>query len=290
MPIRLFRYHLNLDSRNWPVREGLVLQWDDGWGEIAPLPGFSKESLEQAEAEIRRILPHLAHAKPTLPSVRWGVQCASQPFPHKPVHIPLCSLGELTNGCQTVKLKLGHLSVEEAVALVKRYLNKFRLRVDCNRKWSLDEALQFAKHFKPDDFAYLEEPVHSFTDLVAFSKTTDFPIAVDESVRDGNPWDKISSLKAVVVKPTVVGAIPQLAPEMLVLSSSYESGLGLLHIARQAQQLGLTLPMGLDTYRVIRNDILTSPICCADGHLTWTPNPTQPPVDLSKLNLIASAP
>lgn len=249
---------LKLYEYNLKSRKGLILQWNDGWGEIAPLPGFSKETLEEAREEILSLLPDLKNAKPKLPSVRFGIESASKPFSIEPINIPLCALNR-ADGFSTAKFKVGHLSLEDAIALAKRHLH-LRLRLDFNRKWPLEKALAFTKHFKPDDFDYLEDPVE---DLQRFSEMTNFPIAVDSAA-----WQGIPSLKAVVIKPTVVGYIPKLpAHVQLILSSSYESGIGLLNIARLAQELKLDNPMGLDT--VWQDDILNSPIRCSDGMFSW---------------------
>ncbi len=243
---KLFRYQLQ-------NREGLILQCGDHFGEIAPLSGFSKETLAEAEAELKLWIDE--NRTPTLPSVCFGTWCAQRPL-HS-VRLPLCALGP-KKGYPAMKLKLGHLPVLEAVDLVKRQSGI--LRIDCNRKWTLDEAIDFTTHFKLTDFAYMEEPTE---DLVEFSKRTGFPIAVDESI--GKDWSKIPTLRAVVIKPTIVGRIPYIPKYLdLVLSSSYESGLGLLHIANLAQK---DLPVGLDT--VFENDLLTNPIQCSNGEFIW---------------------
>lgn len=247
---RLYKYALK-------KREGLVLEWDEGFGEIAPLPHFSGEQLSEAEAEIVSWIRE--NKEPTLPSVRFGIASAQRPL--ESVKLPLCSLGPKA-GFQTTKLKMKGLSLKEAVALVKEHLGK-TLRVDCNRAWSLDEALEFASHFQASDFEYLEEPVKSVEELIAFSKKTGFPIALDESIH--TDWTQIPSLKAIVVKPTLVGFIPKVPPHLkLILSSSYESGLGLIHIANLAKN---QLPIGLDT--VFEDDILVNPIRSTDGFFEW---------------------
>lgn len=263
MLIRLYQYKL-------PTREGLILQLDEGFGEIAPLPGFSKETLAEARTEIAQWMRN--GLEPTLPSVRWGIECAKQPL--KSVHLPLCALGA-KEGFTTVKLKLGRLPLQEAISLTKKHMRQFHLRLDCNRAWNLAQALEFASHFKIADFDYLEEPVQTFEELVQFSNKTGFPIAVDESIHCD--WSRIPTLKAVVVKPMVVGGIPHIPPHLdLVLSSSYESGLGLLHIANRATK---ALPIGLDT--VLPDDILHQPIRCASGFFSWSSS--HPPIDMSKL-------
>jgi len=237
------------------TRQSLILRQDERVAEIAPLPGFSRETLAEAREEllayIKRGIP------PTLPSVRWGLSCLDRPF--LPVCIPLSALNHSHDGCATLKLKLGHLTVDEAVTHVRTYLGKFYLRLDCNRSWTLQQALHFASHFSPTDFEYLEEPTR---DLVEFSKITQFPVAVDESFREGFPYLDIPTLKAVIIKPMLVGEIPQL-PVPIVLSSSYESSIGILHIAQRASP---HIAHGLDTFK---DDLLSPPLRVENGHLVW---------------------
>lgn len=257
-------------------RKGLILQIGENFGEIAPLPGFSKETLEEALAEILAWMR--TQTPPTLPSVRWGIACAQRPL--QSVRIPLCALGPKP-GFQTVKLKLGSLSVEEAIRITRKYYRSFRLRLDCNRAWTLEQTLAFVSHFKKGDFDYLEEPVNTFEGLIEFSKKTHFPIAIDESI--GSDWSQIPSLKAVVVKPMVVGTIPEIPPPLeLVLSSSYESGLGLLHIANRAKG---RLPVGLDT--LLPSDLLMNPISTSSGWFSW--EASNPSIDGSKCLLQVGA-
>lgn len=288
---RLYLYQIPLRNSEKGLREGLVLNWGEGWGEIAPLPGWSRETLEEARAEILRLLPNLETARPFLPSVRFGLACASKPFPKQPLQIPLCALNPTAEhrGFTTAKIKLKGLSLEEAIHKTQEAKKQFRLRIDCNRSWTLDEALAFARYFRPADFEYLEEPVRTFEELVAFSEKTRFPIAVDESANDPR-IQNIPTLKAIVAKPTLLGNLPSPPRGVdLVLSSSYETGLGLLHIAQWAQELGLTLPMGLDTHRYLGDDLLASPLKTEGGYLSWQSS-THSPIQLEKLCLIASAP
>lgn len=250
-------------------REGLILESDLGWGEIAPLPGFSSETLEEARAEILAWLQ--SGHKPTLPSVRFGLSCALQPFSLKPLRIPLCALNAPRPGFSTLKLKLKDSTVEQAVAQARALKDQFRLRIDCNRAWSLEHALAFASHFKPDDFEYLEEPVGS--GLVEFSRRTGFPIAADESLRDGS-YKQVPTVKAAIVKPMLMGGVPKLDVP-IVLSSSFETSLGILQIARLAQN---DLPQGLDTFE---DDLLSPPLKRENGYLAW--EGSESPVDKAKL-------
>lgn len=262
---KLFRYKLKLKKGGF--REGLILQLGDRFGEIAPLPKFSKETLEEAEKETIQWMDQ--GSRPTLPSVRFGIACAKKTL--NSVSIPLCALG-VKQGFSMTKLKLGHLSVTDAITLVKK--TEGHLRLDFNRAWSLSEIISFTSHFNPSDFAYLEEPTY---DLLEFAKITKFPIALDESIH--LDWSKIPTLKAIVVKPTVVGSIPKVPSHLdLVLSSSYESGLGLLHIANQFSG---HLPIGLDTADAFEEDLLIHPIRTESGIFSWEKR--EPILDLSKL-------
>lgn len=252
-------------------RKGLIVQIGNGWGEIAPLPGFSKETFSQAKQEALDVF--FDKKKPTLPSVIFGFSSAQKPLTS--VKVPLCALHTPHSGCKTLKLKLGDLSVDEAIKRVKEYIGKYILRLDFNQKWTLSQALSFAKHFQKTDFEYLEEPVKEFEDLLFFSNETGFPIALDESRK------LVPNVKALVIKPTLWGTVPE-SKVPIVLSSSYESSIGILQIAALSNS---SLPQGLDTFSP---DFITPPITIEDGYLTW--KPSKNPVDTSKLCLIATVP
>lgn len=259
--LRLYAYRLQ--------REGLILESAIGWGEIAPLPGFSRETLEEARAEIIAFLE--TGKKPKLPSVQFGLASALQPFSLKPLRVPLCALKVPRPGFSSLKLKLKEVSVEQAVIQARALKDRFRLRLDCNRAWTLEQALEFASHFKPDDFEYLEEPVAS--GLAEFSRRTGFPIAVDESLRNGS-YKEIPTVKAAIVKPTLMGGVPKLDLP-IVLSSSFETSLGILQIARLAQN---DLPQGLDTFQ---EDLLQPPLKRENGYVSWEGSRT--PINTTKL-------
>ncbi len=259
------------------MREGLIIEKDGRFAEIAPLPSIiqrGQETLDEALNDLRTSLQ--SGTPPNCPSVRFGLFCLQYPLQN--VHLPLCALGP-REGFSTIKLKVGHLPIQEAIDQAKKYKH-LKLRLDCNQAWSLAEALHFASHFSPADFDYLEEPLRSWDELIQFSHITKMPIALDES--DCNERLQIPTLKAVVVKPTCKGTIPHLAPHLqLILSSSFESGIGLLHIARIAQHINPTSPIGLDTTQFFDDNLLTHPIVCAANTFSW--NNSSSPVHMDKL-------
>ena len=247
------------------MREGLLLELDGGWGEIAPLPNFRRETLEECEAELKRNWSNIRTYESTTPAIKWGLHCAKQPWPPKPFKIPLSALlwdSTVPPGYKTVKLKLKNLTIESAIKKVKEIQGSFEIRLDCNRAWSLEEAIEFTQSFRPNDFAYLEEPTRN---LKEFSLRTHFPLAIDESLREGSFLD-IPTLKAAIIKPMILGAVPDLGASIdLVVSGVYESGVGTLHNA--------TIPSkrayGLDTYRYLASDVLKTPLQIEEGCLVW---------------------
>jgi len=262
--LELREYRLRL--KNGTFREGILLENDGCFGDIAPLPGFSRETLEDAKEEALHTLR--TGAPPTLPSVRFAFTCASTPLPPT-LSIATAALDRQVPGFRVLKFKLGHLTLDEAVEKIKSLPKHVQLRVDFNQQWPLEKLLRFASHFTPKDFDYLEEPTKSFDDLLIFSKETRMPIAVDESIPYVPYWE-IPTLKTLVVKPTILGEVPDPKGQAeLIFTSAYESGIGLLHIARLAQQHNPDRPHGFDPYTQLLDDVLTPRPVIADGFLTW---------------------
>ncbi len=249
-------------------REGLILQIGNGFGEIAPLPGFSRETLEEAKEEALRLLPSFPNATPALPSVRFALDCALHPMPSS-FKLSINALNQHREGFKALKLKLGPLLLNEALKLLKETPKHLELRLDFNRQWPLERLLAFAGHFTPTDFAYLEEPCSNFSDLLSFSKLTQFPIAVDESIPTIPYWE-IPTLKALIVKPTILGSVPPPPPGVeLIFSSAYESGIGILHLARLCLQYNPDRPHGLDPYTQFLEDVLPEGPLISKGFISW---------------------
>jgi O-succinylbenzoate synthase len=259
---RLYHYSLSMRSS---IREGLVLETETGWGEIAPMEATS---LIAAEAEILTLLPFLARGEPVAPihpAVRFGIASAARPLPSKPFSVPIAALilgsglvaqaeQAAKEGFQVLKIKLSGIPIDQAISLIKE-MPPLPLRIDCNQSWSFAEAMKFASSFSPERFAYLEEPLRDPCELPRFARETGLQIAVDESYNPDTPFLR-------VVKPTRVGY----ASPGAILSSFYESNLGLLKIAELAD----VMPVGLDTGKFFQENLLDLPVY--QGHLHWEPN------------------
>ena len=111
MVTKLYSYELKTSWQKRPTRKGLLLQWNDGWGEIAPLPGWSSETLDEAKDEILSLLPNLDSAKPRLPSVQFGIEAASKPLDLKPLARVILSATEASCWLLTVEGQFMEVSV-----------------------------------------------------------------------------------------------------------------------------------------------------------------------------------
>jgi len=319
---------LQLNGNSLQQRQGLIVQLNHGsgeqFGEIAPLPGFSRESLAEAEAELLRSARlWLAGRRitPSFPSVAFGLDCARFVSPsrrllsqddspharpcagHTVAAIPLLSgspdaiqkrLSELTATAsppRLIKLKVARLALDDEITLVQQILRDhpdLRLRLDANRGWSWQQALQFARAVPASAIDYIEEPLDNPDMLPDWFAHSGLYYALDETVQQpGYRFHKHSGLKALVIKPTLVGSwlrIRQLlnaahsAGIIAVLSSSYESSLGLHHLARLARCWTPGQPPGLDTHQILSHDLLWR----------WPDSAANKPVlSLKQLKLIA---
>lgn len=243
-------FHYQILALGQP-REGLLVERENGWGEIAPLPGFSNENLNDVLQQLHAI-KHGWKGN-LLPSVAFGLE----PLAQKPLSWPASALlmgspqeilqrAEQMSDFTSAKVKVGNLSAQEAVQVVKELKSKFHLRVDVNGKWSLAQAKEFCSHFQPHDFDYIEDLGHDLP----------FPLASD--------FMESKNAKALIWKPTIRG-IPQSQPN-LVLSSAFESGIGLSNIVQLAQHLSLPKhPIGIGTYHYLSEDLLEEPLLFSNG-------------------------
>lgn len=283
-----------IDSRC--LRKGILLHLTNQEGktavsEISPLPGFSLETLEDTLKQLKTIkqklmttwwtvgvLHHLSNLG-LYPSVYFAVETAllellapvEEAHPVKKYGLLFGSpdeiyarAGEIKNeGIEHVKIKLGHFKPKNAHQIVQKLSETFRLRIDLNRKWDFEETMRFCGSYPQDFFDYIEEPATCPEDLLKFT----YPYAIDETLRDIKdlaPFTKMSNLKAFILKPTMTYPITpylNLGPEV-VLTSSFESPVGIRQIENMVHHLGLTeTKHGLDTLRYFENSYDPLPHC-----------------------------
>jgi O-succinylbenzoate synthase len=245
-------------------RKGIYIRIQDsdgneGVGEIAPLEKRSVESFESSLFSILNIRKKFLAKDLTEasypPSVIFGLEMALTSLS--------CSIrDEIKFKLYSDKIKLKGLTVEEGIRICKERLkSNTKIRVDMNESFSLDDAIRFAKAFDKEDFLYIEEPTESLNDLVSFYEETNFPYAIDEKLVN-HPIERVQNLKGLthlIIKPTILGGekgskeiIEKTAHLKHVFSSSYETEVGLLHIARIASTLSPNEAVGIDTLKIFK--------------------------------------
>ena len=309
--VSIYRYKLRLTS---PIawerqvrrhRRGLLVCLghgnDSGWGDIAPLPGFSAESIIEAQAWAGEFAREILDSPlSTLdlsaikipPSVQFGFELALRNLetatrkqsPQEASAVACCGLIGHKNDQQlhlarslvrseyrAVKLKLGRQSLEEDLNTVHTICGKYpelEVRVDANRSWSIKTAKNFVRATQNLKLDYLEEPLKEKTELMELARNCNIPIALDETLReqDAEKYHKVADVR--VLKPTLAGGVYTTLAQIeetiqenarCIISSSYESGVGMLGLIELARKLPEEIH-GLDTYKVFERDVFRVPL------------------------------
>ncbi|MCH9611573.1 MAG: o-succinylbenzoate synthase [Chlamydiia bacterium] len=245
-------YRYSYRSQQFGKRDGLIIEstlssGEKGYGEVAPLPGFSRETIDEVEAAI--VAKSISHP---LPSLAFGLHTAlnkkeqTGEFQVAGLAFDLESAKERADeGFGMVKVKVG-----EDISEVIGHLQScgIGVRIDFNRKGIKHEVIDFLKGYKPGTFDLIEEPTLHPAEWKEIYERTGHFLAVDESFAHPQiPWECIN---AIVHKPTIRGPIlPNIAGKRVVLSSSYESPVGILGILQLSQTNRVDPYLGIDTLR-----------------------------------------
>lgn len=296
--INLYRYTLPLQSglvlrtKTLSCREGLLVQLiengQEGWGEIAPLPTFSQESLAEATTQAQRWLSEWREGKESglerlAPSVAFGLSMAQYELQRQLGEqadfstVPLCTdcsaetFAKL-QGKTLAKLKIGRNTPQQdgqTAARLFQALPDLRLRLDANRAWTVAQAHGFAEQLTQAErkrIEFIEEPCHTSAASLQFAQEAGVAIAWDESLRTaGFEVKSQPNVAACIIKPMLTGSLARClllikqakACQMqAVISSSLESSLGLSQLARLAFQYTPNTPAGLDTLNLMPYQLL----------------------------------
>ncbi|BDY02998.1 o-succinylbenzoate synthase [Ferrimonas sp. YFM] len=285
-----FHSAIDFNGHRLTQREGLLLKLEhDGriaWGEAAPLPGFSRESLAEAQAQLLSLMPALKESDQlpegaTLPSVRFAISCAQWQL-HKTHRLTHLEAAPLLSGssqqiidkaasidARCLKLKVGRMSVEEEIRLIYSLLEqdpKRRFRLDANQRWTEQQAIEFAASIPLKQVDYIEEPTPSLETNLALAASMGLPLALDETTQaEDYRFQPLPGVKALVLKPQLIGDLDTLADIVgeadhhginVVLSSAFESNLGLSTLADLAAELTPDQSPGLDTLDALEADLI----------------------------------
>ncbi len=309
--MRIFRYRLPLTL---PLvtpagvlieREGYLVELTDdkratGYGDMAPLPGFSSEA---GAADLSRALAtacrerretsgdceeDLAGVK-LLADFAW--LCALMDMRRRPCETASIEVNGLldpragdldrqidelrSNKYRVVKVKTSGSEPGEALQQAHHAAASLggdvALRLDANRSWTLGQALAFCDGIRDLNVEYLEEPLRDPAGAVELRSRTGVPLAADESLREGEcPWADVWVIKPTL-DPNWLEHLQQTSErgQRAVISACFESGVGIAGLARLATKFPASAQSacGLDTYRWLARDILDLPLKFAEGRL-----------------------
>ncbi|CAM9584459.1 unnamed protein product [Chrysoparadoxa australica] len=191
-------------------------------------------------------------------------------------------------GDSVIKIKVGGDTAADAAkvnATLSSLQEGTRLRLDANQQWSMEQALAFCSQLEqPQRLEYIEEPIDDPTRLPEFYKRSGgIPYALDESLSAGI-WGGRSGLAlsgahgaaALVLKPALLGGMvrcislwreaaltnmcreaTESSPSLCcVVTSCFDSTVGLAHAAILAGLIGHGSHHGLSTYAWLKGDVV----------------------------------
>ena len=325
---------LSIKGHSLKQREGLIIHIatdsnDEGIGEIAPLAGFSHESLTDVTNQVLDLKSKLLNqAIPEnceklngtfsqwldrfdlKPSVQFGIEAAILNLIANSQEIPLCKLlfsepqqqigingllqgsqeevvhhasNLINQGYKAFKLKVGGKEcIENDIAKVRALSQaidgRALLHLDANKSWNLNEAVKFGKGITCALVDYIEEPLKDITCISQFFEETLIPAALDESLSEQD-IDRVKSIEGVdifVLKPTILGGIEKtwqikeqakLTAIETIISSTFESSIGIHTLANLAASSPRKTTAGLDTLKWFKNDLLKEKLPIQNGRM-----------------------
>lgn len=278
-------------------REGIWLiqhnsSGQDFIGEASPLPGFSNETLQQSQQQLLTLLmasredqrKYLSH--PLYASTHFALFCLQQQIPwctppaNGLINVPLLQGSQqdiliryqLLKYPNIIKLKVAKRSMEEEVDLIHKMIQlnpAVRFRLDANQQWSALQYTAFLSLINTSHIDYIEEPTHSIKESIHISNKFNISIGLDESLLTNHPLPIANCIKALIIKPTLLGDPQYIAAllkhaqqhQLLVsISASFESPIALnqlQHLAVKWQQAyKIEIHLGLDTLNAFEDSIL----------------------------------
>ena len=162
--------------------------------------------------------------------------------------------------------------------------NRIRIHIDVNQKWSYDDAIRFAGEIDSRRLEYIEEPFWDMEKAADFFHKTGIAIALDESLLA--PQSKAvkmgEGVKAWVLKPMLLGGPRKtlvMADEArkrgleIVISSAFESGIGMFSLIRLAVAIGGNCRAGIDTLKYFEKDLLKTSDVIQEGKISVPKRP-----------------
>lgn len=228
-----------------------------GWGEAAPLDGYGPDTLEEVIAAIRN-----DDWTALLPSLQCALGTAQIAAARPSGTLLTPAVLDTASNASLLKVKISGEPQAEASrlrGLLERNPER-RLRLDANQSLSQDTALRLLDALGPEisRIDFFEEPFPGCFDT-DHRREFPVPLAIDESLT----WENWRHADVAVLKPSLLGRPGesldlgrriQASGRRVVVSSAFESRVGMTMLVHLADQLGDATP-GLSTYTWLADDI-----------------------------------
>ncbi|GEM_PF-5175401 len=293
--IEVFFYEIKLSYVG--KRSGIILFLYEkdiyGIGEVAPLPGISRESIKDALDQIIQIKEGKTVKRP-FPSVKFGIELAKLSLEAKKKGCSVVDLikeGSLKKRIKTRAL-VGRFNLSDLERIIEGYSffkvkirdkkdegivrevsKKGKVAVDAEKLFLLEDAIGFVERIKDVQLDYIEDPLRRKEEIFEFFRRTNIKVAIDRDILDEN-IRKAEPVKAWIIKPGIVGGISDcisLIKEAKkrgiypVISNPFYSGIGTSALIQLSAIIEEDIPMGLDPYSWIKEDILEERFLIEDG-------------------------
>lgn len=305
---------LVINNHTINARSGIIVtltddQGNKGYGEAAPLPNLHRETLEDVINQLNNFDPQdispffmellYRSAKTALEMAMFDLRWQSGKSFDKMQDLTLPVNGLvmaqdadlfdavealIEEGYISIKIKVGRQTLAKDIETIQRLQeligDSATIRLDANRLWTLDQAVEFCNQVTPNQIDYIEEPLTDISEYPKFFDSTDMPVAYDETLLeldDVDELDHLDKVKAFVLKPSLLGGLSMtgqfidIANEnkiMPVISCTFQSDLSLRSFALFAAMFGITdIPLGLDTMKWFAQPLLKEGFKVTAGHI-----------------------
>ena len=282
---KAFALPLTMKFRATKIRQGLVFEGTDGWGEFAPFDNYDDQisgrwlagSLEQAFTQwpdpirssvpINAIIPAVDPTAAAALTFRAVVESGMTTLKVK-VAEPGQSVEEDLARLEAIRLQLSDLGVADV-----------NIRIDVNGGWTANEAISLINKYEiaAGGLDYVEQPCASLAECAQVKKETSVRIAVDEGLRLAKLIDPAAlrnSADVLVVKSIPMGGVQKSLAAInevglpVVVSGSLDTSIGLASGLQLAASVSdLAGACGLGTGLLFEKDLVTSPLIPRDGQI-----------------------
>lgn len=166
----------------------------------------------------------------------------------------------ISHGFKTLKFKVGKDWALEAEVLqeIRHQIEpEIDIRLDANRAFEFQEAVQFGKRVADLKIAYFEEPLRDISGIPKFYQATGISVALDESLLEDAP--ELEGVSTYALKPFLMPSLNSIFECIkqaedrgidIAICSAFESPYSLNWLVLLAAMTqGKLLPAGLSTYR-----------------------------------------